>query len=73
MPLAMPWAAQIAERLGRSIGTTTIGEACFQVTSHSTYHRGQVNARLRELGAEPPLVDYIAWLWFDRPAAEWKA
>ena len=36
--------------------------------SHSTYHRGQVNARLREIGAEPPLVDYIAWLWFDRPA-----
>jgi uncharacterized damage-inducible protein DinB len=72
-PLSMPWAAQIAQALGRPIGPTTIGETCFQVTSHSTYHRGQVNARLRELGAEPPLVDYIAWLWFDRPVAEWKA
>jgi uncharacterized damage-inducible protein DinB len=40
---------------------------------HSTYHRGQVNARLRELGIEPPLTDYIAWIWFGRPEAEWPA
>jgi uncharacterized damage-inducible protein DinB len=72
-PLVMPWAADISQQLGRPIGPTTIGETCFQVTSHSTYHRGQVNARLRELGAEPPLVDYIAWLWFGRPEPEWKA
>jgi uncharacterized damage-inducible protein DinB len=43
----------------------------FQVTSHSTHHRGQVNARLRALGGEPPLVDYIAWVWFGKPAADW--
>jgi len=42
------------------------------VALHSLYHRGQVNARLREVGGTPPLVDYIAWLWFGRPAAEWK-
>ena len=48
-----------------------MAETCLQVCSHSTYHRGQVNARLREIGAEPPLVDYIAWLWFERPAADW--
>jgi uncharacterized damage-inducible protein DinB len=72
-PLAMPWAAQLAEQLGRPVGATCLGETCLQVVSHSTYHRGQVNARLREIGAEPPLVDYIAWLWFDRPAPEWKA
>ena len=69
-PLVMPWAAQIAQELGQPIGPTTIGETCFQVTSHTTYHRGQVNARLREVGAEPPLVDYIAWLWFGRPQPE---
>jgi uncharacterized damage-inducible protein DinB len=69
--LQMPWAAQLAESLGRPPGPTTVAETCFQVCSHSTYHRGQVNARLRELGVEPPLVDYIAWLWFDRPAAAW--
>jgi uncharacterized damage-inducible protein DinB len=72
-PLMMPWAGQVAQQLGRPIGPTNIGETCFQVISHSTYHRGQVNVRLRELGQEPPLVDYIAWLWFGRPAPEWKA
>ena len=71
VPVQMPWAAQLAERLGRPPGVTTVAETCFQVCSHSTYHRGQVNARLREIGAEPPLVDYIAWLWFDRPAPDW--
>jgi hypothetical protein len=29
-----------------------------------------VNARLRELGAEPPLTDFIAWIWFGKPQAE---
>jgi hypothetical protein len=24
------------------------------------HHRGQINTRLRELGNEPPLVDFIA-------------
>ncbi len=40
---------------------------------HSTHHRGQVAARLRELGGEPPLVDFIAWLWWKRPEPEWPA
>jgi uncharacterized damage-inducible protein DinB len=72
-PVELPWSAQIAERVGRPPGPTTLGETCFQVTSHSTHHRGQVNARLRELSLEPPLVDYIAWLWVERPSPEWKA
>ena len=42
-----------------------------QVTIHSTHHRGQFNARLRQVGGEPPLVDYIAWVCFGRPPAEW--
>jgi uncharacterized damage-inducible protein DinB len=67
-PVVMPWAAELARQLGRDPGTPTLGETAFQVSSHSTYHRGQVNARLRELGGEPPLVDYIAWIWFERPA-----
>jgi uncharacterized damage-inducible protein DinB len=63
----MPWAAQIADYLGHPPGATTMAETVLQVTSHSTYHRGQVNARLRELGVSPPVVDYIAWLWGRRP------
>jgi uncharacterized damage-inducible protein DinB len=72
-PIELPWAAQLAQHLGRPPAAPTLGDTCFQVTSHSTYHRGQVNARLRELGAEPPLVDYIAWVWFGKPRPEWKA
>jgi len=51
---------------------TTMRETMHQVVLHSTYHRGQVAAYLRTLGGEPPLTDYIAWLWAGRPAAEWK-
>jgi uncharacterized damage-inducible protein DinB len=41
------------------------------MSSHSTYHRGQVNSILRQLGAEPPLTDFIAYLWLGRPDPDW--
>lgn len=69
MPVA--WAARVEQRLGRKPETTTMGETLLQVVLHTTYHRGQVNARLRQLDGEPPLTDYIAWAWFGRPAANW--
>ena len=69
----MPWLAEFERSTGRQFQRPTLAETMFQVTSHSTYHRGQVNARLREVGGEPPLVDYIAWVWFGRPAPEWTA
>ena len=72
-PFELPWAKLIEPQIGRPASITTIGETCFQVASHSTYHRGQINARLRELGAEPPLVDYIAWVWSGKPAPAWRA
>ena len=71
--VAMPWLAEFEQQTGRRFQLPTLAETIFQVTSHSTYHRGQANARLRELGAEPPLVDYIGWIWFGRPPAEWTA
>lgn len=71
-PITLPWAGMIAEQLGTTPHDTTLADTCFQVTSHSTYHRGQVNSRLREIGSEPPLVDFIAWAWFGKPDAEWK-
>lgn len=70
-PLRVPWSATVAERLGRAPEVTTVGETGLQVVLHSMYHRGQVNARLREVGAEPPLVDYIAWAWQGKPGAQW--
>ena len=70
-PIEMPGLGPYEEKLGRRFDKPTLGETIYQVASHSTYHRGQVNARLREIGGEPPLVDYIAWIWFGRPAPEW--
>jgi uncharacterized damage-inducible protein DinB len=70
--VSMPWIESFESQLGRTFSTPTLGETMFQVTSHSTYHRGQVNARLREIGGEPPLVDYIAWIWFGRPEPDWS-
>jgi uncharacterized damage-inducible protein DinB len=67
-PLEVPWAVHYARE---GSVTATRAETLFQVSSHSTYHRGQVNARLRELGAEPPTVDYIVWVWLGRPRAVW--
>ena len=69
-PVVMPWADELAKQLGFPPAQPTLAETIFQVTSHSTYHRGQVNARLRAIGGEPPLVDYIAWVWFGRPAGD---
>jgi uncharacterized damage-inducible protein DinB len=71
--LSVPWAMMVEQQLGRAPETTTVGETVLQVALHSMYHRGQINARLRELGGEPPLIDYIAWVWLGRPAAGWPS
>lgn len=69
--IEIPWTKYFEDRIDGPAGPVTLGESIYQVVSHSMYHRGQANRRLRELGAEPPLVDYIAWLWFDRPEPDW--
>ncbi|MCC6487114.1 MAG: DinB family protein [Candidatus Hydrogenedentes bacterium] len=65
------WAQRLEKVLGGDGAGVTLGDTLAQVALHSQYHRGQVNARLRELGGTPPLVDYIAWAWFGRPEAAW--
>jgi uncharacterized damage-inducible protein DinB len=69
--VALPWAEMVAARIGQTPAASTLAETLQQVTMHSAYHRGQVNARLRELGVEPPLVDFIAWVWLGKPPAPW--
>ena len=64
-PLVMPWVAD------SNFEKPTVAETMFQLTSHSTYHRGQVNMRLRQIGVESVNVDYIMWLWKGRPEAKW--
>lgn len=69
--IEFPWAEQLVERFGGA-QSATLAETIFQIASHTAYHRGQVNARVRELGGEPPLADFIAWIWMGKPNAEWE-
>lgn len=66
--MVLSWSSYFAKRAGFAAHPSTLGETLLQLPSHSTYHRGQVNVRLRELGATPPLVDFIAWVWAGKPA-----
>ena len=69
----LPWAARVSARMGREVAPTTLRETIFQAAAHSHYHRGQVNTRLKQVGGTPPPVDFIAWVWMGKPAAEWPA
>lgn len=68
----VPWSRFMEKQYGQKTQDTTLGETMHQVVLHSTYHRGQINALLRERGGEPPLADYITWIWAGRPAPAWK-
>jgi uncharacterized damage-inducible protein DinB len=67
-----PWREHLRSTFGE-VHPTTLAEAVLQVALHSTYHRGQINARLRELGGEPPLVDFIVWVWAGKPEPRWAS
>jgi uncharacterized damage-inducible protein DinB len=71
--IRLPWVGWIEQQLNQTFAATTLGETMLQVISHSTHHRAQANTRLRTLGAEPPVVDYIAWIWRGRPQPDWPA
>jgi len=67
-PIALPWADRL---IGGSAAVPTLGETVMQVAMHSAHHRAQVSSRIRELGGEPLLVDYILWIWSGKPAPQW--
>jgi uncharacterized damage-inducible protein DinB len=71
-PLEIPWIKFFEDKIGKVPDSITINESLLQVALHSTYHRGQINSRLRQIGGEPPLVDYIFWILQSRPGAEWR-
>jgi uncharacterized damage-inducible protein DinB len=50
----------------------TIAEALVQVAMHSQHHRGQCMTRLKDFGGEPKNVDWIIWLWTQKPQARWN-
>ena len=64
------WAKYFEKQLGKKPKDVTCLDTMLQVSMHSTYHRGQINKKLRELDIAPPLVDYIIWLWAGKPNAE---
>ena len=70
-PMQLPWAELVEKQIGRAPASISFAETMQQIPLHSLYHRGQINARLREVGGEPPTVDYIVWIWLDRPRADW--
>lgn len=70
-PIEVPWSRMVESRLGREAEALSLGETLLQVVMHSTYHRGQVNMQLRGLGGEPPLTDFIVWLWLGKPQPDW--
>lgn len=67
----LPWSEQVSRTLGFEIANPSLGQTLLQVTAHSSYHRGQVNSRLRELGIDPPMTDFIAWVWARKPSPAW--
>jgi uncharacterized damage-inducible protein DinB len=69
--LEIPWAKRLEKIIGKPPENSTLAETMLQVTTHTTYHRGQVNAQLREIGGEPPMVDFIVWVWLGKPRAVW--
>jgi uncharacterized damage-inducible protein DinB len=70
--VSLPWASRLANELGSVFTNPLLGETLLQVPSHSTHHRGQVCARIRELQIVPPLTDFIAWVWSSKPVAKWE-
>lgn len=50
----------------------TLAEALVQVAMHTQHHRGQCLTRLKDFGGEPKNVDWIIWLWKQKPQARWS-
>ncbi len=50
----------------------TLSEALVQVAMHSQHHRGQCMTRLKDFGGEPKNVDWIIWLWKQKPEGRWN-
>ena len=50
----------------------TVAEAMVQVAMHTQHHRGQCMTRLKDLGGEPKDVDWIIWLWKQKPRGRWE-
>jgi uncharacterized damage-inducible protein DinB len=43
------------------------GVLLLQALTHSQHHRGQNASRMRELGAKPPMTDFVVWYALGQP------
>jgi uncharacterized damage-inducible protein DinB len=50
----------------------TVAEALVQAAMHTQHHRGQCMTRLKDFGGEPKNVDWIIWLWKQKPQPRWS-
>jgi len=50
----------------------SVGEALVQAAMHTQHHRGQLMTRLKDHGGEPKNVDWIIWLWKQKPEGRWR-
>jgi uncharacterized damage-inducible protein DinB len=60
-----------AERSFSGRGRTAVlplWAALRHVVNHATYHRGQVAAKLKRLGIEPPMTDLVFWVMEQKQA-----
>lgn len=67
----IPWSVFFERKTKQKVVPATLEETMLQVASHSTYHRGQINTRFRELGGDPASVDFIVWVWMGKPNTDW--
>lgn len=65
-----PWAEELVKWFGEA-RPATVHETITQVSMHSAHHRGQLCTLIRQLGGEPPLVDFIGWVWMGKPKPVW--
>ena len=68
--ISIPWTKRVEKKIGRPAEKVSLLQSINQVILHSTYHRGQINTKIRELGGEPPLTDFIYWIWINKFDAE---
>ena len=69
-PVNFPWSQLIVDTFGVE-RPATFSESAWQVFSHTTYHRGQIATRIREIGGEPPVMDFLVWVWGGKPSPAW--
>jgi uncharacterized damage-inducible protein DinB len=46
-------------------------EAFLQAVLHTQHHRAQTMTRLKQQGGKSVTVDYIVWIWKQRPEPRW--